>query len=87
MAKLQDLADAFGKLEGDFSVVDHTTHRSGSDPIRSTSIMRGGTTLGMLTETSAGRWAFSAPDDAKFNDVAPLVAALDAENIKVGLPE
>lgn len=86
MAKLQDLVEAIGKNSSGpeaIRIVEHTSYQAGHEELRETRVMRGDATLGFLTETSAGRWSFRAPDDAKFNDVAPLMKALEDANIKL----
>lgn len=87
MSKLQDLADALAKSDPEVTIVDHVHYAGGAEPRRETTIMRGGTTVGMLTETSSGRFSFTAPEDAKFNVVAPIVSVLDEENIKIAPTE
>lgn len=83
-AKLQALADALTKSDPELSIVDTVHFAGGVDERRTTTIMRGGTTVGFLTQTGAGRFEFSTPDDAKFNDVAPVVQVLNDENVKLG---
>lgn len=87
MSKLQDLADALAKADPSVTIMD-VGHYAGDAPERrETTVMKGGQTLGTLTETSNGRWAFVAPDDAKFNDVSPIIGALTDANVKMGDPE
>lgn len=85
-SKLQELAEAFGKASSGaeaVQVVDHTTYQAGYEEARQVSVMRGSTTLGWLEQAGNGRWSLRAPDEAKFNDVAPLMKALDDANIKI----
>lgn len=87
MSKLQDLADALAKADPTVTIVDNVHYAGGSPERRETTVMRGGQTAGYLTETSAGRWTFAAPDEAKYNDVAAIVSVLDEENVKLGVSE
>ena len=90
MSKLQDLAQALGEKVDGVRIVEHTTYTPGADEaaeISTITVERNGQTAGFLTETSPGRYSFTAPDDAKFNDVAPIIAVLDDEKVKLGAAE
>lgn len=86
-AKLQALADALTKSDPELSIVDTIHFAGGVDERRETRVMRGGTTVGYLTDAGNGRWSFTAPDEAAFNDVSPIAAVLADENVKLGDPD